>query len=253
MKILIVEDEFNSREGLAELIGKISCEYVVCGKAADGEQGFKLATTLRPDLIFVDIEMPKLNGLDMIEKILAVGMNPYFVVLSGYAEFKFAQKGISLGVTQYLLKPITYEDLKKVLEEMKKKIGGKNTCNTKLIRQMQANDEAGIDTASLLVRKTVNYIKNNYNGRISLEELAEKLNVTPEYISHLFTKEIGQSFSSYVKEYRIKLAEKLIMEGSLKLYEIGERVGYKDPKYFNKMFKEVTGICPKKYLIIHKI
>lgn len=119
MEILIVEDEFNAREGLGNLLGKLSENYVVCGKASDGEQGLILAKALKPDLVFADIEMPKLNGLEMIEKIKEDGQDPYFIILSGYSEFKYAQKGITLGVEEYLLKPITYSDLKSNMEALR--------------------------------------------------------------------------------------------------------------------------------------
>ncbi|WP_243145944.1 response regulator [Clostridium chromiireducens] len=96
MKILIVEDEINAREGLGNLLGKINANYVVCGKASDGEQGLILAKEHKPHLIFTDIEMPKLNGLEMLEKIKEDGQNPYVIILSGYSDFKYAQKGIKL-------------------------------------------------------------------------------------------------------------------------------------------------------------
>lgn len=79
-----MEDEVNARQGLGNLLGKISQDYIVCGKASDGEQGLILAKELKPDLIFADIEMPKLNGLQMIEKIKENGQDPYFIILSGY-------------------------------------------------------------------------------------------------------------------------------------------------------------------------
>ena len=103
------EVSFNAtiREGLGNLLGKISDTYIVCGKASDGEEWLILAKELKPDLIFTDIEMPKLNGLEMIKKIKEDGQDPYFVILSGYSDFKYAQKGITLGVEEYLLKPIT--------------------------------------------------------------------------------------------------------------------------------------------------
>lgn len=122
MRILIVEDEVNAREGLGDLLGKISEEYIVCGKASNGEQGLKLAKELKPDLIFADIEMPKLNGLEMIEKIKEDGLDPYFVILSGYSDFKYAQKGIRLGIEEYLLKPITYNNLKNSMIQMNNKV-----------------------------------------------------------------------------------------------------------------------------------
>ncbi|WP_242878773.1 response regulator [Clostridium beijerinckii] len=122
MKILIVEDEINAREGLGNLLGKINKNYMVCGKASDGEQGFLLAKEHKPDLIFTDIEMPKINGLDMLQKIKDCGQDPYIIILSGYSDFKYAQKGIKLGVKEYLLKPITYTALKNTMDDIEKKL-----------------------------------------------------------------------------------------------------------------------------------
>lgn len=507
MKILIVEDEVNAREGLADLLSKISQEYIVCGKASDGEQGLILSKELKPDLIFVDIEMPRLNGLQMIEKINESGEEPYFVILSGYSDFKYAQKGISLGVSEYLLKPITYINLKNLMTEMSRKFNLKkekakllrqyiseeellekimlnsgkdieeaykviesninqeeniyllnfylrdrykdkskiiieelhnfmgyhniktfyystlkeynylpiliNTkisfleilkmlkynllfyvrkngfpditvsiinlsdrlgeiknsldklhglskwpivlgneeiiheelisklkisycsypkdienealfviknneykklinINKRLISYLKANiynpteiietcsnyifsiltflkgyntnfynsfkNEGILDDirrsytiselkehldalvdiickrcgedliSSLPVRKAINYIKEYYNYKISLDEIANSMNITPEYLSRLFTKEIGKSFSDYLKEYRIENAKKLMSNDKLKIYQIAKKVGYSDPKYFCKVFKEVTGMTPKEYL-----
>ena len=105
-----------------------------------------------------------------------------------------------------------------------------------------------IQASSILVKKTVDYITHFYAGKVSLEEIAAQLKVTPEYISHLFTKDIGISFSDYLKKYRIDMAKKIMQTSNDKMYQIGGKVGYKDPKYFNRMFKEVTGLSPKEYM-----
>ena len=120
MKILIVEDEFNAREGLANIIKKTCPQHEICGEAVDGEEGYRLALTHMPDLIFVDIELPKMNGLKMIEKLIDHQVNAAFVILSGYAEFEYAQQAIRYGVCEYLLKPITYDKLIHVLENIEK-------------------------------------------------------------------------------------------------------------------------------------
>jgi Response regulator containing CheY-like receiver domain and AraC-type DNA-binding domain len=506
MKILIVEDEYNAREGLAELIIKTSPEHTVCGKAANGQEGYDMAVKYRPDLAFVDIELPKMTGLEMIEKLRQTpeikSDMPAFVILSGYAEFRYAQQAIQYGVQDYLLKPISYEKLKTVirnlakLNELKNTRGtdstikrdmilssilqndavfsrealrdldavhlpgnrylltfyyGKNTSiealiqaaaqfcqqydfsdyyisimkddrlvpllittdkpfteiekivnynliytifkagfrdctvtlipvadsgtlcgmkdsiktlnswalslgnekaispelvehihpnNTALPRQFDIealyaikNNAAGdlkrinkefIDflklrqytpsriiractsyafsvlvcyqelnvsaydriqdfhifdvlkncctpgelldclnnitdmyTAgetenchdySLSVRKIINYISASYSSDISLEHIAEKMGITPDYLSHLFTKEVGVSFSTYIKKYRIGIAKKMMLDSACKIREIGEKTGYGDPKYFSKVFREVTGLSPREYI-----
>ena len=91
-----------------------------------------------------------------------------------------------------------------------------------------------------------------YQAGITLEEISERLNMTPEYIGTLFHKEIGVTFSTYMKNYRINKAKELLCGSNYKLYEIAEKVGYNDPKYFSKVFREITGELPTDYRKIHK-
>ena len=91
-----------------------------------------------------------------------------------------------------------------------------------------------------------------YARGITLDEIAEKLNVTPEYLGSQFHKEVGVTFSTYMKEYRIQKAKKLLIGTNLKLYEVAEQVGYATPKYFSKIFKEVTGQFPAEYRKLNK-
>lgn len=80
-----------------------------------------------------------------------------------------------------------------------------------------------------------------------MDEIAAKLNITPEYLGTKFHKETGVSFKNYMKTVRINKAKELLVGTSLKLYEISEQVGYSDPKYFSRVFKETTGLLPADY------
>jgi len=82
---------------------------------------------------------------------------------------------------------------------------------------------------------------------MSMAWLAQKLDLTPNYLSSLFSKEMGQTFSEYLEEYRIKKAMQLLKNAQLKVYEAAEAVGYADPKYFAKVFKQRTGKTPQEY------
>ncbi|GAE94816.1 two-component response regulator [Gracilibacillus boraciitolerans JCM 21714] len=97
---------------------------------------------------------------------------------------------------------------------------------------------------SLVVYKAISLIKDKYEEGISLKEIANELNVTPEYLSSLFNKETGKSFTLYLKQLRIHKAQEYLTKSEMKSYEIGEKIGYTDPKYFTKVFKEITGITP---------
>ena len=179
MKILIVEDEVNAREGLGNLLVKLSDNYVVCGKASDGEQGLMLAKVHKPDLIFTDIEMPKLNGLDMLQKIKEDGQDPYVMILSGYSDFKYAQKGIRLGVEEYLLKPITYSNLKSSMEQIERKFG--------LKKEKAALLEDGISKEEILGRMLLNKgknLENLYNRSTSYLSVAKRTKSFNEKLNH---------------------------------------------------------------------
>ena len=238
-KIVIVEDEFRIRQGLSNLINKVDMGCRVIGEAENGYEGIKMVRDLEPDIVITDIRMPKIDGLEMIEKIKEMGIECVFVVLSGYADFEYARTGIRLGVKEYLLKPATISDVKELLrkltmEEEHKGEQGKNN-------RMQEYSAA--------TKEMVSVIEENYGMRLGLDSFAEKFRLTPEYLSNLFAKETGMTFSNYLKKVRIEKAKELILTTDMKIYEVACSVGYPDQKYFSKVFKEYTGVSAKQYAI----
>ena len=94
----------------------------------------------------------------------------------------------------------------------------------------------------------IGYIHEHYQDKLTLDDLAERYKVTPEYLSRMFSREVGRPFVNYLKEYRIGKAKEMLQKGNRKIYEIAFEAGYSDVKYFCRVFKEVTGVSPKKYL-----
>ncbi|MBO5373130.1 MAG: response regulator [Lachnospiraceae bacterium] len=97
------------------------------------------------------------------------------------------------------------------------------------------------------INRTVEYIRIHYMEGISLEETAEALNITPEYLSMLFKREMGMNFSVFLKKFRISHAKRLLKGTDMKIYEVAEACGYNNSNYFTKVFKEETGISPADY------
>ena len=104
----------------------------------------------------------------------------------------------------------------------------------------------------LTVKRMKRMIHEFYRTGITLEEIGNRLNMTPEYLGTLFHREEGVTFSTYLKNYRIVKAKELLCGTNLKLYEIAEQSGYADPKYFSKVFKEATGLLPTDYRKTHR-
>lgn len=248
MDIVVVEDEIRTRNGIIRLISKISNKYNVIGEASNGMDGMKVIEKTNPQLVIVDIKMPQLNGLDMLQELKKKKKNILFksIVLTGFAEFEFAKEAISLGVFEYLLKPITVEDLQKALERVEMEILREKEISVPI----KKSDEGKV--ISLIISKVLSIIKERYAEQISLEAVASSLHVTPEYLSSLFYKEVGKNYITYLKEFRVNKAKELMISTELKIYEIAERVGYSDPKYFCRVFKSVTGLPTGKFITMYK-
>lgn len=122
MTILIVEDEPEAREGLYQLLTEASPDWMILPGCSNGQAGLASAVRNQPDIIITDIRMPQQDGLAMIEQFRANNIPAAIIVLSGYPEFEYARRCLSLGVREYLLKPVTAEYLITVLKQVEAEI-----------------------------------------------------------------------------------------------------------------------------------
>ena len=112
LRMLIVDDEYYIRLGIEHAFDWASMNIEIVGAAQDGNEGFELAMEKKPDLILMDICMPFLNGLELMQKLQNEKLDCGIIVLSGYDEFEYAQKSLQYGVLDYILKPIDKQKLK---------------------------------------------------------------------------------------------------------------------------------------------
>ncbi|MDR0814922.1 MAG: response regulator [Bacteroidales bacterium] len=115
-KILIVDDEPKARAFIGDLVKPLlpNASIVFADHPAIA---LELIESQNFSLIFTDIQMPDMNGLNMIECIHAIGKNPYIILVSAYADFDYAQRGLEIGASAYLLKPINEERMMEVLQK----------------------------------------------------------------------------------------------------------------------------------------
>ncbi|MGN0254682.1 MAG: response regulator [Chordicoccus sp.] len=124
-RVLVVDDEEEIRLGLCKLIDWQALHFDICGTAGDGLKAAEMIRTCKPDLLLMDVRMPHLSGLELLEEARRLGFTGDTIILSGFSEFEYAQKAISLGVVAYLLKPINEAQLisavLKAREDLEKK------------------------------------------------------------------------------------------------------------------------------------
>lgn len=243
MKILIAEDEQRAREGLARLIETIPVECEIVGQASNGQDALEMIRNLRPDVVFTDVKMPYLDGLGLIRAVRALQLRTEFVVVSAYADFELARQSISLGVAEYLLKPVTLEELDQVVMRLSQQLQGKSSYNL----QKKKNLREEYPNAHPLILRSLMMIQEGYAGKINQRDLAEDLGISPEYFSYLFSKNIGKTFSAFLRDYRIECAKELYRDGTCDRKEVPYAVGFTDSKYYSQVFHKITGMTPSEY------
>ncbi|MGN7170760.1 response regulator [Paenibacillus cellulositrophicus] len=118
MKVIIVEDEPRVRKGLSEAVDWSRLGMQLVGTACNGEEGWELFQSERPDLVIADIRMPIMDGLEMTRRIFEQAPETKVMIISGHDEFEYAQRCVSLGVQNYLLKPVGRRELAAELEKI---------------------------------------------------------------------------------------------------------------------------------------
>lgn len=169
-KVFFVEDEIVTREGIRDNVDWQADGFELCGEAPDGEMALPLLQATQPDVLITDIKMPFMDGLELSRIVRDRMPATKIVILSGHDEFEYAQEAIKLGVSEYLLKPVTVQDIHHVLQRvaitMDRELREQENLK-KLKNQVQENRAAL--TERLLLKLLV--------GAISLAEAIEQSQV----------------------------------------------------------------------------
>ncbi|MBR2822449.1 MAG: response regulator [Clostridia bacterium] len=122
VKVFLVDDEIVIREGIRTSFPWEETEYVLVGEAPDGEMALPMIRDTQPDILVTDIRMPFMDGMALCAAVRSQMPWIGIIILSGYDEFEYARKGIQLGVREYMLKPVTAEELKQALDRVSESI-----------------------------------------------------------------------------------------------------------------------------------
>lgn len=248
-KVMIVDDEPIIVEGLTRSIPweKWNCQVVAT--AHDGVEGKKEIEEKRPDIVFMDICMPEMDGLKMIAALDSQFPDLEVSVLTGYRDFEYAQEAIRLGVTRFLLKPSNMTELEEAIETMcnnlkKKGITGESAQDAHEDKEEKTRESA---SGSFIVRNALQYIEENYAQKLTLSEVAEKTYVSQWHLSKLLNRHTEQSFSEILNHVRIERAKELLKDPSLRIGDISEQVGFLDLAHFSRVFKKQEGVSANEY------
>lgn len=242
-KTIMVVDDDNL---LLEHISSLLSPYVEVVQAHDGEQGFALAHERIPDLIVSDVDMPNMNGIEMYEKLMADAMtsNIPLLFLSAKTDNSVRLKGLSIGAIDYIAKPFADEEL--LVKICNFLLWQQKEQQKVLTQSLESTEPVVEETMNPLLEKIINLVKQNYtNPLYSLTDIVQELGMSKATLSRRLKSITDKTPMEILTEYRLNLAKKLLSDGNMSVSDVAYAVGFNDPSYFSRRFKEIFGSSPK--------
>lgn len=236
VKLLIADDEDMIRNGIAKYIKLHTDRFENIYLAQNGQEALELIYRYKPDIMLLDVQMPLMDGIEVMREAKRAGALPCTIILSGYDEFRYAQQAVRFGARDYLLKPSRSSDILQKINEIADELFGKEVQEP----IVEKGKNGFVDLAKA-------YVEEHYFENLALGNVAEKIGITPSYLSSLFSQQMGVTFVDYLNEVRIDHACTYLKQNYLKTYEIAYKVGFRDEKYFSKVFRKVKGMSPSEY------
>lgn len=269
------ETKNHPHSGLVETIDwkQYGIEKVI--ESENAQSALAKVQTGQVDIMIADIRMPGMSGLELAAKAKELYPEIRIILLTGYSEFEYAKRAISIGVDEYFLKPVRVGELvetvrrlsKKVAEERKYRkiikkydrlfsgnteengpVSDKNPRASETVPALNKKEIAkDTDKSKWFIEKCKQYMERHFADNITLEDLSSYVGRNPSYISHVFKQVEGRSFSDYMNGIRVEKAKELLERSNMHIYEVAGNVGFSDYRHFNNVFKKISGVSPSEY------
>lgn len=240
-RLIIVEDDYQIRNGLSRFFPWSELGFTLVGSFENGLFALEYLRQSPVDVVLTDVRMPVMDGLELMERMRAEGIDALVVILTAYRDFNYAQRAISLGLTQYLVKSARYDDLVGVFRRV-----GEALRHQPLV----AEAKAAADRTDDFVSRAKRYI-DGHISTASLQTLSQHVGLSPVYMSRLFKEKTGVNFVDYLIEAKMRRAAELLLHTAHALTQISEETGYSNEQNFSRAFKKYFGVSPNEYRKLH--
>ena len=241
-RIMLCEDEPLLLERLRRMVEGLDSGFTVVGTAENGRDALEMLSQTGADLLATDIRMPVMDGIELIKKLQEEQPRLECMLISGYGDFEYARTALRLGVCEYLLKPVSEEELKKALQRIRERLDERRG---QLKTSMAPSPEASADD---VIEQLGAFIREHAFEEIHFLELIAQTNYHPNYVSRLFSKRFGAPPQRYQIVQRMNEAKRLLMLlPDEPVCRIAQRVGYPDQNYFARVFRQTTGVSPQRF------
>ena len=249
-RILLVDDEPIFLEFMKTVAAWERYDCQIVGMAEDGVATQSMIREAKPDIVFIDISMPRMDGLEVCRWVRDQSLPIRLVIMTGHDEFSFAYQAIKLGIDDFLLKPFSKEELE--------------TCLSKVIHAIVAQLDPASDQTDrqntfvtmtdgstkyeIMSQMIDEYLSKNYKSTgFTLSTLSKDLCFDSSYLRRVYKLTRGITITQKLETLRIEEAKRLLKSGRYQGQEISSLIGFSDQYYFSKRFKQLTGITPSEY------
>lgn len=264
IKTLIVDDENLVRKGLISVTPWERYGFTIVGEAANGVKALEFIMANEVDLVFADLAMPVMPGLELMRRLRDQFPQILIVVLTCHQDFEYIQEALRLGAIDYIVKTqMETETMENILERISKRF-----LKEKAAARSEENKRTAGNYPDIIISReirnklsdeiinsimdAVKHVWSNLDSEISQDAVARRVNMSRGYFSQCFKEVTGKHFGEFVRELKINKAKALLLESNQPIYWIANQLGFLDEKYFSRFFKEHMGVLPSEYRAVNR-
>ena len=261
-RVILAEDEELVRRALLATTDWESHGFAVVAAAKDGSEAFAQICAAKPDLVVTDIRMPMLDGISLVRMVreeLPADERPFFVILTAHGDFDYARQAVKLDVIDFLTKPLDDAELAATLDKARARLDERNRSRRLETMAALATNNAPLgdfaaetippsrDHSDAYADRAAEEISSRFVQNVTVEDVAAKLGISSGYLSKVFKKRTGKTFYDYLAFVRMREAMELLLDPTIRVQEVADRVGYADQRYFSQKFRAIVGCTPSEF------
>ena len=228
-KILLVDDDDIFRSEFKDCFSDYGIK-----EASNGHDALNILKKPNEiDLVILDVRMPGLNGIEVLEKIKQIAPDVYTIISTGYSSKDVAIEALKGRADNYIEKPFEPNKVKEIIEHV--------------LDSKQAEQVESTDGMKAKVERIKRFAERNCFKKISLNEAAQVVCLSPKYLSRIFKQYCGKGFSEFRLEIKIGKAKGLLTQSTYNIDQISDKLGYQNTESFIRQFKKFTRCTPTEY------
>ena len=242
--VLIVDDHSDMRAYIRQILEQNFRTVEV----ADGQQALKYSREEVPDFILSDVMMPGMNGKELCRKLKTDPSTSHIpvILLTARDDLESRIKGLESGADAYLAKPFDKSELMVRLQKLIE-LRTRLQAHYQSLSLFESDHNAGVQTESNFIRQLQKHIEDNLdNDQVGIVQICRKMSMSRAQIYRKVKALTGESVGHFIRRIRLRKAQDLLKNSCLNVSEIAYEVGFKDPAYFSRIFREEFGMSPRK-------